>query len=352
VRILLFNDRRSEREAMARALPKDSHSVEATGDESAALASIARAAPQVLVVSVPAKGGADLLRRLRGADATGQTYVVALLEPTPAGREINNLIAAGAHDFMRRPFIDAELLERVRAPLRLLRWARSVTKPAAFDFSGALDLRALKVWKNIGGIVAEDLAQMAGQSFAVCEGWPRLFTPSFRSATIPMSLAGDQLEVRVSIVVDSHSSSWVCAELLGDPAAAEEAVDDALREFANTAAGAIKRALLDENVVLTTGLPVSDAKPAAPGDQACWTLKLNGDLGAIAIAVVVEIKTLENQRVQASKLTEGMVIAHDIRNEAGILLVPAGSRLTSTSAIKLAMMLGPSFFLEVAPPAA
>jgi hypothetical protein len=46
-----------------------------------------------------------------------------------------------------------------------------------------------------------------------------------------------------------------------------------------------------------------------------------------------------------------MVLVHDVRNEGGVLLVPAGSRLTSTSAAKLAQMLGPRFFLEVAPAA-
>jgi CheY-like chemotaxis protein len=348
VRILLLNDRRSEREAMARALPQESYRVEAMSDESAALAAITREAPQVIVVSIPPKGGPDLIRRLLGADASGQSYVVALLEASPSGREISHLFAAGAHDIMRRPVIDGELLERVKAPSRLLRWSRSVTKPAAFDFSDALDLTKLQVWKTIGCVVADDLSQIAGQAFSVNEGCPQRFS-GCRSATIPMSLAGDQLELRVSLVVDPRSLAWLCEALLGDAAAANEAADDALRELANTAGGAIKRAALAESVVLTTGLPSSDATVAVPADHACWTLNLDGGLGAIAL--IVELRARQNQRVAASKLTEGMIVAHDIRNEAGMLLVPAGSRLTSTSAIKLAQMLGPRFFLEVAPAA-
>ncbi len=348
MRVLLLNDRRAERDAITRALPSESYRVEAMAEESVALAAIARESPQVIVVSVPAKGGPDLIRRLRGADGSGQSYVMALMEAAPTGKEISNLIAAGAHDIMRRPIIEAELLERVKAPPRLLRWAHSVTRPAAFDFSAALDLTALNVWKNIGCVVAEDLAQMAGQSFSVCEGWPQHFTAD-RSATIPMSLAGDQLELRVSIVLDTRSLSWLREALLGDPEAALDAVDDALRELANTSGGAIKRAALGESVVLTTGLPVSDARASARPGGSCWSLNLDGGLGSIVVAV--EIKRLQNQRVPASKLTEGMVLAHDIRNEAGMLLVPAGSRLTTTSALKLAKVLGPSFFLEVAPAA-
>lgn len=348
MRILLLNERRVEREAMVRALPQAYH-VEATSDEPAAIAAITRVAPQVIVVSIPAKGGPDLIRRLHGADASGQTYVVALLEAAPSGREIGELIAAGAHDIMRRPVIDGELRERVSAPPRLLRWAHSVTRPGAFDFSAALDLTKLKVWKSLGCVVAEDLCRLAGQRFSVVEGWPKQLSSGRRSATIPMSLAHDQLEVRVSIVIDSLSSTWICAALIGDSAAKTEAIDDALRELTNTAAGAIKRAALAETVVLTTGLPMSDAVPAVPAEHACWALNLDGNLGSLAL--VVELKNRRNERVAASDLAEGMVLVNDVRNEAGILLVPAGSRLTTTSATKLAQMLGPRFFLEVAPAA-
>jgi hypothetical protein len=164
-----------------------------------------------------------------------------------------------------------------------------------------------------------------------------------------MSLAGDELEARVSVVVDAITIRWVKSALLGNPNASVDAVDDALRELANTAGGAVKRAALTENVVLTTGIPSTD-KPGTNFEQhSCWTLAPEGS--DCFVAVVGEIRQRANQRVAASQLTEGMVLAHDVRNESGILLVPAGARLTSTSAIKLSALLGPRFFLEVAPTA-
>ena len=346
MRILLLNDKRTEREAMTRALPPDPYRVEAVGDEQAAVAAVVRESPQVIVFSVPAKGGPDLVRRLKGADASGQAYLLAVFEPTPSAKDIQGILAAGAHDFMRRPVLDAELLERVKAPTRLIRWAQSVAQPAVFDFSTALDVSQLRAWKSLGSLVAEDLEQIAGQPFTVSAGAPKTFTQGIRSATIPMSLAGDQLEVRVSIVVDSTTLNWLKTAVLGDPSANEEATNDALREFANTAGGAIKRAALCENVILTTGLPLNEQTPPFPSNHPCWTLALDG---GGCIVVVGEIRKRENQRVLASNLTEGMVLAHDVRNEGGILLVPAGSRLTGTSAAKLAKMLGPKFYLEVAP---
>jgi DNA-binding response OmpR family regulator len=349
VRIVLLNDRKTEREAIMRALPPATYRAEAVSDEPSALAAITRDAPQIVVFSVPSKGGQDLARRLKAVDASGQAYLLALFESAPSCGEVASIIDAGVHDFLRRPVVEAELLARLQAPRRLMRWAQSVARPAVFDLSAQVDVGGMKAWKDLGALVAEDLSQVAGQPFQMTPGWPQHFTHELESATIRMSLAGDQLEVRVSIVVDSTTSKWLKEALLGDPNASTEATADVLREFANTAGGALKRAALSENVTLTTGIPSTDKSPGIPNKHPCWTLTLEG--GAGCVAVVGEIRTRENQRVPASQLSEGMVLAHDVRNEGGILLVPAGSRLTGTSAAKLAQMLGPRFFLEVAPAA-
>ena len=126
-------------------------------------------------------------------------------------------------------------------------------------------------------------------------------------------------------------------------------MQDALRELANTAGGALKRAALGEGITLTTGIPRDDTAGRFPDKHACYTLKLAGDTGCLA--VVGEIRTRSNERISAAQLAEGMILAHDIRSEGGVLIVPAGSRLTATSANRLAAMLGPRYFLEVAPAA-
>jgi len=334
---------------MVRALPQDTYRVEAVGDETAALAAIAREAPQVVVFSVPAKGGQDLARRLRGGENAAEAYLLAVVEAAPVNKELSNLLTAGVHDFMRRPFADVELLERVKAPERLLRWSRSVSKPCVFDFSAALDVTSLRSWRSLGQLVAEDLGEMAGQPFTVSGGYPGHLDASALCASIPMSLAGDQLELRLSIAADTAGCKWIRETLLGDGAAQDNATRDALRELANTAGGALKRAALAESITLTTGIPRDDSVTRFPGKHSCWTLRIAGDAGCLA--VVGEVRTRSNERISAAQLTEGMVLAHDIRSAGGVLIVPAGSRLTATSASRLAAMLGPRYFLEVAPAA-
>lgn len=348
MRIVLLADKKSERDAMTRAITAASYRAEAVGDESAALAAITRESPQIVVFSVPARGGADLVRRLKGADSSGQAYLLALFDATPSGRDLAQVVEAGANDFLRRPVVDVELLERLKAPSRLVRWAKSLATPAAFDLSSPVDVSTLGAWGSLGAIVATDLSEMAGCPFSTTRAWPQRFVSNLRGATIPMSLADEQLEVRVSVVVDAVGLRWVKTALLGDASASAEAADDALRELANTAGGALKRAALAENVALTTGIPTTDNGLIPTAVHAAWTLTLDAD--DCSLAVVGEIRRRTNQRVAASELAEGMIPAHDVRNEGGILLVPAGSRLTATSAARLSKLLGPRFFLEVAPP--
>ena len=333
---------------MVRALPQELYRVEAVGDEHAAVAAIEREAPQILVFSAT-KGSADLARRLHALENAADAYLLALIDATPSHKEITSLLNAGVHDFMRRPLLEGELLERVKAPERLLRWARSISRPCAFDFASAFDVRSLRAWRNLGALVAEDFSQLAGRPFTAAPRWPGHLAPDSAAATIAMSLPRDQLELRISVVADGPALAWIRETLLGDTAAEDDATRDALRELTNTAAGALKRAALTEGITLTTGMPCDDSASRFPGSHTCWSLTLAG--GTPCLAVVAEIRSLSNIRISAANLTEGMVLAQDVRNEGGILLVPAGSRLTSTSAIRLALMLGPHYFLEVSPAA-
>jgi CheY-like chemotaxis protein len=349
MKIVLLNDKKIERDAMLRVLASAKYSVEGVADEQTALTVITRDSPHMVLFALPSKGGADLVRRLRGADASGEAYLIALTESAVSSRELATVMDAGAQDFLRRPVVDVELLERLKAPSRVVRWVKSLAKSAAFDLASPSNLRGLEAWSGLGPLVARDLSEVAGKTFAVSKEWPARFTQGLRCATIAMSLAGEQVETRISIVADDIAVGWIKTALLGGADVNGDAVDDALRELANTAGGALKRAALSENVALTTGIPFSETPRPALKSHDCWTLKLDTEDGCLAL--VAEIRERANQRVAASELSEGMILAHDVRNEGGILLAPAGSRLTSTTANKLAEMLGPRFFLEVAPAA-
>ena len=347
MRIILLNDRKGERDLMVKALAPGNHRVEPVGDERSALEALGKERADVVLFAAPAKGGSDLVRRFRSRDSSGRAYLIAIVDAAPSAKDLASMLAAGANDFIRRPVVDVELIERVQGPARLLRWVSSIDK-SVFDLSAPPELTQLEAWRKLGVAVAEDLGQIAGQSFTVTCGWPSEFGKAARAATIPMSLAGDQLEVRLSICTDAKSSGWVKSTLLGDASAQDPAVDDVLREFANTAGGVLKRTALHESITLTTGIPFN-SQPTHHEDASIWSLKL--DDGDACFVVVGEVIERHNQRVSAAKLCEGMIVVNDVRSDGGVLLVRGGSRLTSTAAAKLSSILGPQTFIEVAPAA-
>ena len=66
------------------------------------------------------------------------------------------------------------------------------------------------------------------------------------------------------------------------------------------------------------------------------------------LSFTASIISRQNQRVTAHTLREGMVLARDLKNEAGVLLIPAGTRLTSSTVDRLTKLLGATFLVEVA----
>jgi CheY-like chemotaxis protein len=346
MKILIIDENQYERQSMAQTLGQAGFTVEDAKDAKLALAAIEREPVQVVVLGWPKAGGADLVKRVRSFDASHRTYVLALLDKQPPS-EITALYSAGVDDFIRRPVIREELLGRVEAPNRIEKWA-SADKKAAFDWSSATDLRHLRACRDMGSVVAEEISQMLGQPLQVTSGWSPDIDSKSLSATIPLSLASVQTEVRVTVVIEAKSLPNLAGVLLGDNNAPREALEDIVREIANISGGAVKRLAMTEDVTLTTGLPVSEPVivPKDNDTTRCWVARLAEP--ALCIGVVGEVRRRENQRVTASALREGMVVAADLFSDSGALVVRAGTRLSATTAARVATILGQRFVVEVA----
>jgi CheY-like chemotaxis protein len=346
MRILVIDENKLERESFARALQTAKHNVEAVADGKCAIASMTREAAQVVLFVGLSAAAIELLRKVRAAQGAGHAYFIAVLEKVMPG-DIAALFAAGADDFMRKPPALEELIARVEAPMRIRGFAAAILSSAAYDWSSAIDLRALRAFAETSAIVGNDLAQIVGECLAITEGAPKNPRASaLRCATIPMSLATEGLEVRVSIIADATALCAIAKQAMGEESLDEAGQRDFLREMANTAGGALKRAYASENISLTTGLPVDDAAPL-PSETTRWWIGRAKDAGA-TLGFACEVRARKNERVPASGLREGMVISSDLRNETGALLVAAGTRLTATSAERVSRALGDRFLVEVA----
>lgn len=345
MKVLVLDESQYERQALAKTLGEAGFSVEEAKDSKAAFSLLEREPPRVLVMPWPRMGGTDLVKRVRALDSAHHIYVLVLLDKQPPS-EIATIYSAGADDFARRPLAREELVGRVETPRRVEKW-RSGEKQVAFDWSSATDLRHLRACREMGTVVAEEIGQMLGQSMQVTPGWSPEMTADSLSATIPLSLASVQTEVRVSIAVDAASLPGLAGALLGDANSPRDALEDIVREIANTAGGAVKRLAMTEDVTLTTGLPINDKIVGKEDDTTrCWVAQLAEP--KIRIGIVGEVRRRENQRLAASLLREGMVVAADLFSDSGALVVRAGTRLSATTAQRVASILGQRHVVEVA----
>jgi len=123
--IALVDDDKNILASVSMLLEQEGYQVRSFSDPAAALTALSAAAPDlaILDIKMPRMDGLELLRRLRQAN---ESLPVIFL--TSKDEEIDELMGlnAGADDYIRKPFSQRLLLERVRAVLR-----RAEGKPAA-----------------------------------------------------------------------------------------------------------------------------------------------------------------------------------------------------------------------------
>ena len=115
--VLVVEDDRAVRESLRRSLEFNGYTVRLASDGAEALAVIADADPDVVVMDVmmPRLDGLEATRALRAAG--NDVPVLVLTARDAVGDRVEGL-DAGADDYLAKPFALAELLARMRALLR------------------------------------------------------------------------------------------------------------------------------------------------------------------------------------------------------------------------------------------
>jgi CheY-like chemotaxis protein len=351
LRALVVDDDRTERMSTERALSGAGYRTEGAVDGRAGLAAIEKSMPDVIVIDAVMSGmsGAEFVRRVRNANGSKYPYIVMVSERS-TGADIAAAFAVGVDDFARKPVIIEELVARVDGVKRLRTLAaRLAERSTVLDWSEGINLTKLKAWTQLDASIAEDLASMFGQSLKVVND-----DSGFKGATIgaeiPMSLAAENLEVRICVAFGEASLRRAAAMLMGETFP-EEALGDVVREIANVSGGAFKRLAQNDGFVLTTGLP-ADIDPRTFGAKSPQAVrKWHADLGGaspVSVGFQVEVRDRANELVVVSGLREGMVLARDLLNPSGALLLTAGTRMTSASITRIGQLLGPRLQIEVA----
>ncbi|HYY12298.1 MAG TPA: response regulator transcription factor [Kineosporiaceae bacterium] len=124
VKVLVVEDDPAVRGSLERSLRFEGYEVLTAADGEAALAAVAAAAPDAVLLDLglPRLGGVEVCRRLRAA---GDTTPVLMLTARDATSDRVAGLDVGADDYLPKPFALEELLARLRALLRRTATARA-----------------------------------------------------------------------------------------------------------------------------------------------------------------------------------------------------------------------------------
>jgi len=151
-RILVVEDEANLAQGLLFNLQAEGHEVSIEGDGDSALESLRRQPFDAVVLDVmlPGKSGLEVATALR---ADGNYIPVLMLTARSRTQDVVNGFAAGADDYLPKPFDLTVLLARLNALLRRMGWPRAPEKPASptgesgeFTFDGRhIDFNALEL---------------------------------------------------------------------------------------------------------------------------------------------------------------------------------------------------------------
>jgi hypothetical protein len=199
----------------------------------------------------------------------------------------------------------------------------------------------VRIFSEVENIVANELGELLGTSLHQSKK-PTAHDLTHTSV-ISLTLAADHLQIQLGIGVDEPTREHLAEVLLGGDSTVE-AICDALREMANTAGGAIRRAAMDDGMCFAMGLPTNDNVFASEKRRRGFAIT---DANGLYLECVVTVSANRAKRIDVSELREGMVIATDICDETGAIVVAAGSSLTATTAEHIGTLLARGSLVEI-----
>lgn len=325
--VLLVDSVRNDRELAARFLGGAGHAVAVATDLRSAQAGVVEQLPDLVVLD-PSIGLGAAITLIKALRSETSKHVHVLIAGAKLPADLHSLVTAGADDFMKKPYDRDELLLRAGAPERIAKWAAKAFAGPSEGESGGRTIEALKAWANIDEAASRDVGQLLGRPLVAATNPQPLEGTDFKAA-LCLTLTANKIDVRFTIGVARASLERAAEHVFGAAGSSDDELHDIVRELANLIAGRFKGAAAGESVPLTMGLPLDlDAAPAsARRSLAVRSFVLQDDAKTIAIGVLVEVLASPLRIVRVAELKEGMVLAHDVLNANGGMLVPAG-RLT------------------------
>ncbi len=377
MRVVVAGGTTPELEPYAATLEQAGHAVKVVADVSLPSACVGEK-PHLVLLEVTRENSSALetIRRVR--DLAGvPPFLFYLL----GGADLSHSFLREAYDAgidgdLRQPFGPEFLASRINAATRLARRPEPspIAKPAApvRSLNGAapkvnsgaaaappenpmsesetqlMNAMQSQTWRN-----ASKLIQEMGSKFLalpVLLGAEAAAPIPSLGCAISLSHAAHQLEARIAIGADSRSARRLAVHMFGDEG--DDLMGDMLNELANLFMGALKTSFSAESLAFTGGLPENISAdyvlrpPATYKRQETFSMAIADS----RLLVYVGMRSKANLFLASTGLREGMVVAKDVFNARGLMLINGGTRLSLNMVEKLRTLLTPKQLVEVTAP--
>lgn len=357
MKILLFDKNQAELAPISALIKETGHQLVTAADSASLKTAFASQAPQ-LVLLVARGADNPLLEKLPELQKLGEPHgtMVAMICRDPQEEYLTRAYDAGVDSEIRLPFGRSLLTARLRAMERMV--SRFGSVDAGAGAAPAADAPALAplelLAQSAAWGAAADLIKNAASTFLTLPvttadaAAPK--EPVAHACRIMLLNASDQIEFRIAVGADSHSARGLCMHLFGEDG--EDLAGDMLSELGNILMGAVKTALSAESIPFTGGLP--EAIEADHILRPTVTFKHQNALdllmGDARVVVHLGIRSKANLFVTAAGLHEGMILAKDVFNARGLMVLNGGTRLSRNMIEQLEKFLPPKATVEVMAP--
>lgn len=275
---------------------------------------------------------ADLKRR---KDAPFILAVVSRFSP----KGLAALLDGGVDDFARVPLSLDELLVRIRrVRVRAPRAVQAATDGMA---AGTTNWPSLA---RLPDALARDFREFTRLEFASQSAQREPLVDGV-AATLCLTHPDNVTEVTVTVQMGQDIGGAMVSSVLGLPPD-RNVLSELLREIANLAGGAAKRCLLQDGVAFTTGLP-TEREPSV--EAPAGSVLLEWDLVAPEgrIHCMLSMTRVVRLNLPIAALKEGHVVAREVRSPSGVLVAPAGARLTRAAIAMISKSMPGGAFVEI-----
>lgn len=327
--------------ALNRCLATFGHQPVLERDGAAVFDLLTRDDPELVIVDASSGDGSwpGMVRTIR--EQPIYRFLVVLGTGGPS--EVLTAYRAGADEYFRFPFEPNEFGARLGAAERIMHHLRS---PGSQFDEGPLVISELPAWANIDATLTNALAD------TLCVACQRVDEPFPSGPTyvssLKFSLAKPRGCVTLHLVIGEAALIAMTGLLLGTPSNEQAVLVDACKEVLNTLGGTFKREALPDHD-FTTGIPEMATLEAVRRSERGARFKKTWTIGwgKHLVGIQATISSDDVQMLPLHSLTEGMVLADDVRNPLGVLIAPRGTHLTESAIKRLYGVLGGSTSLRV-----